>query len=84
MGAVGAGVDLHPNEVEATPRQNLDVGDQPRLDVIRDEIRESLFCLNRFLHADHSAGAVFHPDQDDPAGRIRKGDQSAEHSLWRR
>jgi len=81
VGSVGTRVDLDRNQPFRAPRQDLDLWDEARRDVIGDQACETFFKAQWVCCAQHVSRLVLHSDQENPAGRICESSESLHDSF---
>jgi hypothetical protein len=64
--------------VRLAPRDDLDLGQQGRLDGVGYQTGETLLQSQRLLNANHGPGVVCHADNQPPTGGVGKGHQGAQ------
>jgi hypothetical protein len=74
-------MNLDGEHVTATPRDDVELWNKPRKNMVADEIRQALFEVERIAHAADVPGAILDPDDHGPSRRVREGHDASQHAV---
>jgi len=71
---------LHGQDVGASPRQDLELGDQPRNDVVADQVGQALFHVQWLAHTAYVARPILDADEQRAARRVGERDEGLQRT----
>jgi hypothetical protein len=72
---------LHGQDVSAAPRQDLQLGHQPRNDVVANQIGQALFQVQWVAHTAHVSRSILDADEQRAARRVGERNQGLQRAL---
>lgn len=81
VGPNGTGMHLDRNHVAPTPSDDLQLGDQSGSDVVADQIRQTLFEIERLLDSAHMVRPILDADEHGATGGVGEGHEASQHAL---